>query len=93
MHDVRVRRVLNLAVDRERLINEVFHGYAHRVAALASPYSGGAPDGLEPYRHDPEEAKRLLSETGWPEGRALRLAATSDVAASLSASQETSVTR
>jgi peptide/nickel transport system substrate-binding protein len=81
MDDIRVRRALNLAVDRERLINEVFHGYAHRVAALASPYSGGAPDGLEPYRHDPEEAKRLLSEVGWPEGRPLRLAATSDVAA------------
>jgi peptide/nickel transport system substrate-binding protein len=69
MDDIRIRRTLNLAVDRERLINEVFHGYAHPVAALAPPYSGGAPDGLEPYRHDPEEAKRLLSEVGWPEGR------------------------
>ena len=58
-----------------------FQGYAHPVAALAPPYSGGAPDGLEPYPHDPDEAKRLLSETGWPEGRALKLAATSDVTA------------
>jgi peptide/nickel transport system substrate-binding protein len=81
MDDVRVRKALNLAVDRDRIINEVFHGYSHPVAALAPPYSGGAPDGLEPYPHDPEEAKRLLSEAGWPEGRALRLAATSDVAA------------
>ena len=81
MDDVRVRKALNLAVDRDRLINEVFQGYAHPVAALAPPYSGGAPDGLEPYPHDPEEAKRLLSEAGWPEGRVLRLAATSDVAA------------
>lgn len=81
MDDVRVRRALNLAVDRGRLIDEVFQGYAHQVTALAPPYSGGAPDGLAPYGHDPEEAKRLLSEAGWPEGRALRLAATSDVAA------------
>jgi peptide/nickel transport system substrate-binding protein len=81
MDDVRVRKALNLAVDRDRIINEVFRGYAHPVAALAPPYSGGAPDGLEPYPHDPEEAKRLLSEAGWPEGRALKLAATSDVAA------------
>ena len=81
MNDVRVRRALNLAVDRDRLIDEVFQGYAHPVAALAPPYSCGAPDGLEPYPHDPGEAKRLLSEAGWPEGRALRLAATSDVTA------------
>ncbi len=80
MDDVRVRKALNLAVDRDRLIDEVFHGYAHPVAALAPPYSG-APEGLEPYPHDPEEARRLLSEAGWPEGRTLRLAATSDVAA------------
>jgi peptide/nickel transport system substrate-binding protein len=81
MDDVRVRKALNLAVDRDRMINEVFHGYAHPVAALAPPYSGGAPDGLEPYPQDPEEARRLLAEAGWPEGRALRLASTSDVTA------------
>jgi peptide/nickel transport system substrate-binding protein len=81
MDDVRVRKALNLAVDRDRLIYEVFHGYAHPVAALAPPYSGGAPDGLEPYPHDPEEARRLLSEAGWPEGRAVKLASTSDVTA------------
>ena len=81
MDDVRVRKALNLGVDRDRLINEVFHGYAHPVAALAPPYSGGVPDGLEPYPQNPEEARRLLSEAGWQEGRALRLATTSDVAA------------
>jgi len=81
MDDVRVRKALNLAVDRGRMINEVFHGYAHPVAALAPPYSGGAPDGLEPYPQDPEEAGCLLAEAGWPEGCALRLASTSDVTA------------
>ena len=80
MDDVNVRKALNLAVDRDRLIEEAFAGYAHPVAAMAPPYSGGAPDGLEPYPQDPDEAKRLLSEAGWPEGRALRLATTSDVA-------------
>ncbi len=81
MDDVRVRKALNLAVDRGRMIGEVFMGYAHPVAALAPLYSGGAPEGLEPYSHDPEEARKLLAEAGWPEGRALRLATTSDVAA------------
>ncbi|CAA9418852.1 MAG: ABC transporter, substrate-binding protein (cluster 5, nickel/peptides/opines) [uncultured Rubrobacteraceae bacterium] len=81
MDDVRVRRALNLAVDRGRLIREVFFGFAHPVAAMAPPYSWESPDDLEPYPHDPEEGKRLLAEAGWPEGRALRLATTGDVEA------------
>ncbi len=81
MGDVRVRKALNLAVDRDRLISEVFSGYAHPVAAMAPPYSWESPDDLEPYPHDPEEAKRLLSEGGWPQDRALKLAATTEVEA------------
>jgi len=79
MDDVRVRKALNLAVDKARLISDVFQGYAHPVAAMSPPYSG-APTDIEPYPHDPEEAKRLLEEAGWPQDRALVLATTSDVA-------------
>ena len=79
--DVRVRRALNLAVDRDRLIAEVYAGYAHPVAAMAPPYSWESPDDLGPYPRDPGEAKRLLTEAGWPEGRTLRLATTTDVGA------------
>lgn len=79
MDDVRVRKAPNLAVDKARLISDVFQGYAHPVAAMSPPYSG-APTDIEPYPHDPEEAKRLLEEAGWPQDRALVLATTSDVA-------------
>lgn len=79
MGDVNVRKALNLAADKPGLIDEVFRGYAHPVAGMAPPYSGGAPDDVEPYPHDPEEAKRLLSGAGWPGDRTLRLASTSDV--------------
>ncbi len=81
MGDVRVRKALNLAVDRDRLISEVFFGFAHPVAAMAPPYSWESPDDLEPYPHDAGEAMRLLGEAGWPQDRALRLAATTDVEA------------
>ncbi|MGH3089985.1 MAG: ABC transporter substrate-binding protein, partial [Rubrobacteraceae bacterium] len=79
MSDVRVRKALNLAVDKERLISEGFGGYAHPVAAMSPPYSG-APTDIEPYPHDPDEAKKLLEQAGWPSDRALVLATTSDVA-------------
>ena len=74
--DVRVRKALNMAVDRARLVAEGFGGYAHPSAGIIPPYAGGYP-GLEPYAHDPDAAKNLLAEAGWPEGRALKLATTS----------------
>jgi peptide/nickel transport system substrate-binding protein len=79
LDDVRARRALNLAVDRDKLINQGFAGYAHPISAMTPPYAAGVPEGQEPYGHDPAEAKRLLEEAGWPAGRALRLAATADV--------------
>ncbi len=75
LHDVRVRRALNLAIDRSKIIDGAFKGYAHPMAALTPPYADGLPGGLEPYAYNPEEAKRLLHEAGWPEGRPLKVAA------------------
>jgi len=77
--DARFRRAMNMAVDRDRMVREGFAGYAHPLAGLTPHYAGGFPEGQEPYPHDPDEAKRLVSEAGWPEGRALQLAATTDV--------------
>jgi peptide/nickel transport system substrate-binding protein len=74
LDDARARRALNMAVDRERLIREGFAGYAHPLVGLTPHYATGFPEGLEPYPHDPEEARRLFDEAGWPEGRALQLA-------------------
>lgn len=76
--DVRVRKALNLAVDRERLIRDAFKGYAYPLAGLIPHYAAGY-SGLDPYPHDPDEAKRLLEEAGYPTGRALRLAAPADL--------------
>jgi peptide/nickel transport system substrate-binding protein len=78
LRDANARRALNMAVDRDRLVREAFAGYAHALSGLTPPYAGGF-SGAEPYPHDAEEARRLMNEAGWPEERALRLAATSDV--------------
>jgi len=62
--DVRARRALNLAVDRDRLIREGFAGYAYPLAGLTPHYATGGPEGLDPYPHNPEEARRLFDEAG-----------------------------
>jgi peptide/nickel transport system substrate-binding protein len=77
--DVRARKALNLAVDRDKLIREGFKGYAYPLAGLIPHYAAGYSSDREPYPHDPSEAKKLLSEAGYPEGRALTLAAPADL--------------
>jgi ABC-type oligopeptide transport system substrate-binding subunit/predicted Ser/Thr protein kinase/tetratricopeptide (TPR) repeat protein len=67
--DPRVRRAFTLATDRERLANVLLRGYF-------SPATGGmVPPGMPGHSHgiglpyEPEEARRLLAEAGYPEGR------------------------
>src|ERR687884_1197725 len=69
----RVHGALNGAVDRQRLIQEGFAGYAYPLAGLTPHYATGYPEGLESYPYNPEQARDLLSTAGWPEGRALQL--------------------
>jgi ABC-type transport system substrate-binding protein len=74
LHDTRVRKALNLAVDRQKVIALGLGGYANPLCALTPSWCGGFPSGMEPYAHDPEQARRLLEEAGWPAGRNLRIA-------------------
>jgi len=69
--DVRVRKALNMAVDRERLIRDGFKGYAHITAGLNPHYSAGYNPDLSPYPYAPQQARQLLTEAGYPDGRPL----------------------
>ena len=62
--DVRVRRALNLAVDRRDLIRYELRGNGSILATLTMPGQGGHNPKLEPYPHDPAAARRLLDEAG-----------------------------
>ncbi|HEX7008883.1 MAG TPA: ABC transporter substrate-binding protein, partial [Phycisphaeraceae bacterium] len=64
LSDVRVRRALNLAIDREALVRYDIRGNGSALATLTMPgEEGHAPD-LEPYPHDPDAARRLLEQAG-----------------------------
>ena len=66
--DVRVRRAINMAIDREAILSAIYPGTAS-LAAGPLPAASWASDGtIEPYRYDPQEARRLLLEAGVTSG-------------------------
>jgi peptide/nickel transport system substrate-binding protein len=69
--DVRVRRAFNYAVDREALIEAVLNGAG---AAANGPVPSWMEEAaaLPDIPHNPELARRLLAEAGWPRGTRVR---------------------
>lgn len=70
LSDVRVRQALNYAVDKESLIRDVLSGAAERSYSPLSKQFGDfyAGDQVKHYDYDPDRAKALLKEAGYPDG-------------------------
>jgi peptide/nickel transport system substrate-binding protein len=68
--DLRVRRAIAHAIDKDEMINHVFlSGTADRLESLVPKgYFGHAEEGLRRYNFDPQKAKELLAEAGYPNG-------------------------
>jgi peptide/nickel transport system substrate-binding protein len=63
--DVNVRKALNLAVDKDAIVEQVYGGYAavDPGQLISETIVGFNPD-LEAYGYDPDEAKSLIEEAG-----------------------------
>lgn len=68
--DIRVRRALNYALDKKALIRDVLGGAAERSYSPLSKQFGDfyAGDQVVHYDYDPDKAKALLKEAGYPDG-------------------------
>ena len=66
MDDVRVRRALAAAIDRERIVEEVLGGDGLVTAGFAPPGSVGAPTDAEPSAYDPDYAQQQIAAAGYP---------------------------
>jgi peptide/nickel transport system substrate-binding protein/oligopeptide transport system substrate-binding protein len=66
--DPRVRRALNMAVDVEMIIGRLLFGAADRATGVVPAGLRGAPPPEPAYSYDPEEARKLLAEAGYPDG-------------------------
>jgi oligopeptide transport system substrate-binding protein len=68
LDDVRVRRALALAIDRETLAHRLLQGGREPAASFTPPRLGGyAPPAQLGF--DPAQARRLLAAAGFPDGR------------------------
>jgi peptide/nickel transport system substrate-binding protein len=71
--DVRVRRALSLAIDRQTLTERLMEGAATPASQLLADGFFGVSPRLRPDRYDPEAARKLLAEAGYPHGFALTI--------------------
>ncbi len=63
--DKRMRQAVNLAVDKQALVDSVLRGTATVAAGPVPQAFGWAHDpDLEPYPHDPDRARALIAEAG-----------------------------
>ena len=65
-NDVRVRQALNHAVDKEAIVNGLFEGFTVSDAPVVPAVFGH--ESVGPYEYDPERARELLAEAGYPNG-------------------------
>ncbi len=69
LDDVRVRKAINLALDREHITETVYRGLAEPLYAYVPARFGDEQvEDREAHRYDPEAAKQLLAEAGYPDG-------------------------
>ncbi|MBW2053777.1 MAG: ABC transporter substrate-binding protein, partial [Deltaproteobacteria bacterium] len=67
-HDVRVRRAVSLAIDRKTICEKLLFGASEPWGDVLPSLTLGHDKSLKPGRYDPEAAKKLLAEAGYPKG-------------------------
>jgi peptide/nickel transport system substrate-binding protein len=71
--DVRVRKAISHAIDRDGIIAAILQGYGNPINSFQSELSLGNDPSIENYAYDPEMAKKLLSEAGVAAGTPLQI--------------------
>jgi peptide/nickel transport system substrate-binding protein len=66
--DVRVRRALSMAINRPAIVERVMEKLAVPAGNIVSPTVFGHNPQLQPDAYNPDGAKKLLTEAGYPNG-------------------------
>ena len=65
--DPLVRQAMNYAVDVDAIVDALFDGFGQRATGYVADGEMGF-GAVEPFPYDPEKAKELLAEAGYPDG-------------------------
>jgi peptide/nickel transport system substrate-binding protein len=76
--DVRVRRAFSKAMNRKALVERAMENMAVPASNVVSPQIFGHHAPSKPEAYDPEGAKKLLAEAGYPNGFAITVSAPND---------------
>jgi peptide/nickel transport system substrate-binding protein len=66
--NVKVRQALNHAVDVNAILKTLYFGHGTRLATVVDKGALGYDPSVQPYPYDPNKARALLAEAGFPNG-------------------------
>lgn len=78
LKDARVRKAMSLAINRDAIADRIMGGQSVPAGQLVAPGLFGYDDNVTADSYDPERAKELLAEAGYPDGFKLVLATPND---------------
>jgi peptide/nickel transport system substrate-binding protein len=78
LKDVRVRKAISLAIDRPLIVDRIMGGLAVPARQLVPDFMRGTDPDIPLETADPEAARQLLAEAGYPDGFSLVIGSPND---------------
>ena len=69
--DARVREAISLVINRDAMISGLYNGAAVPLNGQVTPGVAGYSNDLPPLAYDPDRARKLLADAGFPDGKGL----------------------